>query len=94
MGWLHFSCYIQGRNTLGKERGDIHETGEINGAYILNYTTNENIVPIFGSSSGLKQNGIPESVALGNFVLIATSDCALVGTGVFVQSSYRRQFFV
>ena len=39
-----------------------------------------------------KQNGIPHTAALGNFVPIATAGCARVGIGAFVQSSYRRRF--
>ena len=64
------------------------------GAYILNHTTNENIVPILEAVWASTQNGIPEAATLRNSVLIATSDCALVGTGVFIQSSYSRRFLV
>jgi len=39
-----------------------------------------------------KQNGTPDSASLGNSAPIATADCARVGIGAFVQSSYRRRF--
>ena len=64
------------------------------GAYILNYTTNENIVPILKAVRASKQNGVPEAATLRNSVLIATADYALVGLGVFVQSCYNRRFLV
>ena len=67
---------------------------EFLGAYILNYTTNENTVPILEAVRASKQNGIPEAATLRNSVLIATADCVLVGIGVFVQSSYSRRFLV
>ena len=87
-----------GEWTLRREWGRIGRGSQVRmdlfGAYILNYTTNENIILILEAVRAPNQNKIPEAGSLGNSDLTATADCALVGVVVLVQSSCSRRFFV